>query len=112
GDTVEDSELVALGVAVPATRAGAIEVPGDVDFYQVVAPENGVLTVRQTAAGDGPLDSFLTAFDESGNRLAENDDAGAGTADGVVRFPVKQGDIYFLRAGTAAARGVRPDRHP
>jgi hypothetical protein len=99
--------------------AGLIFYPGDVQFYQFVAPVSGAMTIQQDAVGSG-LDSFLTIYDASQHVITFNDDSDPGKSgtntgnyqNSLVQFSVVAGQTYFVEAaaypnldGSGAAGG-------
>ncbi|MBM3852705.1 MAG: hypothetical protein FJ399_06075, partial [Verrucomicrobia bacterium] len=61
----------ATAVNLPSSTNGAINAPGDVDFFRVQVTDAGVLTVYTT----GSTDTYGRLLDSSGTELASNDDA-------------------------------------
>ncbi|HXG12711.1 MAG TPA: proprotein convertase P-domain-containing protein [Gemmataceae bacterium] len=94
------AQPITLSPSDSVSRAGAIEVPGDVDFFRFVAPLTGTLTVGLGAAAGSGLDPYLAAYDrpEASAPLAEDDDSGPGL-DSLLQLSVVAGRTYYLRAG-------------
>ena len=104
-----DSIGATLATAVPLTlsRAGALTAPGtilfpgDVEFYQFVAPISGAMTIQQDAVGFG-LDSFLTIFDASQRLVTFDDDSDQSVTgyykNSLVQFAVTAGQTYYALA--------------
>jgi hypothetical protein len=76
----------------------------DVDFYQIVAPDTGRLTIDIDARSTnlaGNLDSFVAVFDENLAEVASNDDEQSGVLlDSLLTFNVVQGETYFVAITT------------
>jgi hypothetical protein len=79
-------------------QAASIDAIGDQDVFRVVAPADGVLTIRQRAAPGSGLDSLLSVFDGDRALLAGDNDS-EGTRDSLVRFDAIGGQAYYIRAG-------------
>ena len=97
GSTFQDAKGLSLG-SQATTVDGAVDVPGQVDMFQIVAPTTGQLTVLEDAATGSGLDSFLVVYDDSGQQIAVNDDSG-GTLNSLIDVQVRGGDTYFIQAG-------------
>jgi hypothetical protein len=89
------------------TTPGSIDAPGQADFYKFTAPTTGGVTIVQRETGPDAsklnfLDSFLTVYDQAGNVVDFNDDAGVGVTadpkDSRVRFNAVAGRTYYVRA--------------
>jgi hypothetical protein len=84
--------------------------PGDVDLFQVIAPDDGTLTVEvsQRTEGDaGPLaDSLIRAFDAAGAELGRRGDDGQ--AVNTFLLPVTAGQVVYVGVSDAA----NPDYDP
>ena len=105
---------------------GNITFPGNVDMFKIVAPATGNMTIREIAAGNSRLDSFLRFYDASGDSipLASNDDDNAsddaygGSLDSRIDYTVTAGTTYYIAASgintgavhAAHRHGCRPRR--
>ena len=105
GNTFEDSSPIELDGTGAGSQSGAIETAGDVDMFRFVAPMTGRLTVMQVAdtASSSSLDSLLTAYDDTGTQLAQNDDSGPDTLDSLVEFAVEAGRTYYVQAAASGS---------
>jgi hypothetical protein len=77
----------------------------DVDFFQVVAPDSGQLTVDIDAQSIGlpdAVDSYVAVYDESLNLVGSNDDenTNANLLDSFLTVDVTQGAKYFIAVTT------------
>jgi hypothetical protein len=97
GNTFATAHPVVLDALGAGAQSGTIEVSGEVDFFRVVAPRTGRLSVQQVAASGSSLDSVLTAFDGQQQQIAFDDDTG-GTPNSRVVFDVIAGQTYFIEA--------------
>ena len=82
----------------------------DIDLYSFTPGLTGTLTIRAGVPGEETTDPVLRVFDEAGNELAFNDDAGPNTRDGAVNVSVNGGVRYFIgvNGSSAAARAYNP----
>ena len=86
------------------TEQGLISPAGDTDFFKFKGSGDDEITVAVTAASLGSaLDSTLALFNETGEKLADNNDY-AGTTDSYLTFTLPVDGMYYLR--------VRGARHP
>jgi hypothetical protein len=101
GDRIYRTLGVDGGVAVGAA---------DVDLYRFAPTLTGTLTVRATVPGEAATDPVLRVFDSSGNELAFNDDAAAGSRDSALSLSVNGGQTYYIgvNGSSAAARAYNP----
>jgi hypothetical protein len=107
GDAFTDTRAIVSDGRRLVDQAGTIEVAGDADLFEFVAPATGRLPIRllSSAPGSG-LDPILVAFDEARAEIARDDDITPGVdLNSRVQLDVTEGRRYFLRAsgyGTTA----------
>jgi hypothetical protein len=79
-------------------RLSRIDIPGDLDTYGAML-EGGVrYTIEVRGTGDNPLaDPFVAVLDQSGNRVASDDDSGPGL-DARVTFTAASTDQFYIQA--------------
>jgi len=79
-------------------RTSRIDISGDLDTYGIML-EGGVrYTIEVRGAGDNPLaDPFVSVLDQSGNRVASDDDSGPGL-DARVTFTAAATDQFYVQA--------------
>jgi subtilisin family serine protease len=107
--------IVAAGVIgsdpPPINSTQRVQVgPGDVDMFQVIAPDTGTLVVATEAAsiyGSQACDTFLRVFDQNGNELAFNDDNGSST-DSYLVVSVVAGETVYVAVSDALNSGYDP----
>jgi hypothetical protein len=99
GDTFDTAHPIALDASGQASLTGVINTSGDIDVFSFMAPADGGLTVRQSAAPGSRLDSTLTVYDDQRRPIGSNDDAASGTLDSLVRVNVVAGRTYDVVAG-------------
>ena len=90
----DDTRERATAVGPDSTTAGALEQPGDVDYFRVDVTQAGRLTVETT----GETDTFGVFQSAQGQSLAEDDDAGTETNFRIVR-EVTPGTYYVEVTG-------------
>ena len=79
-------------------RINRIEIPGDVDSYHVELEAGVRYTIDVRGHGETPLgDAFVAVLDSNGERVASDDDGGAGL-DARLRFTPEQSGSYILQA--------------
>jgi hypothetical protein len=100
GDNFTTARPIPLAADGSGSQAGAIAMPGETDFFQLLAPLTGRLLVEQAAAAPGNLDSFLKVYDSTQTVIAQDDNSGGGL-DSLVSFLVVAGQTYYLQAGAA-----------
>ncbi|NBC31865.1 MAG: S8 family serine peptidase [Alphaproteobacteria bacterium] len=83
-----DTDEAALLQGLIGSDNGAPVGPGDVDLFEIVAPDNGFLLIdTDTPFSDNFVDSFLRVFDAAGNQLAaSNNDLAVNSAGQPVEF--------------------------
>lgn len=115
----EREENDRLGIAnameIPSIVNGAIDKPGDLDFYRIKGDGNQPITFEIFARRLGsPLDSNLTIFDDDGKQIGWNDDfenpsAGLTThhADARITMSLPSNGVCFIRVGDTQNQGGR-----
>ena len=91
GDDHANDPSSATRVALNSSVGGAIEQPGDIDWFRLETSGPRHLKVRTT----GSLDTVGTLFDSSNRPLAEDDDSGGG-ANFALEAEVSAG-VYYVR---------------
>jgi len=86
-DNHGDTTLEATTINLNSTTSGNIGEPGDKDYFKIVVPSAGALTI--TTIGDTNIEGAL--YDSSGNSVSYNDDDGVNS-----NFKI----LKLLRAGT------------
>jgi hypothetical protein len=85
-----DSPSTGQQITLPATVAGALQRPGDVDFYRFEARAGEQVGVQVVATGTGPkFDPLLKLTDATGRVLAES-------AGGVLGYTCDKAGTYAL----------------
>ncbi len=100
GDTDETLDAAA------DDRLSRIDIPGDLDSYRVELEAGVAYTIEASGAGEYPLaDPFVAVIDGEGERLASDDDSGAGT-DARVRFTPEEAGSYLVQvSGLSGSTG-------
>ncbi|HVK80088.1 MAG TPA: pre-peptidase C-terminal domain-containing protein, partial [Verrucomicrobiae bacterium] len=94
GNVNTDEYLVADG----DDRINRIEIPGDADAYHVQLEAGVRYTIDVRGHGDSPLgDAFVAVLNEGGERVASDDDGGAGL-DARLRFTPQESGSFVLQA--------------
>lgn len=97
-----------LDATEPAIDVG----PTDVDIFQVIAPDTGVMIVDINARdvfGPAAVDTFVRVFDANLNQIAFNDDGLPGQfLDSYLEQPVTAGETYFVAVTTFDNREFNP----
>jgi hypothetical protein len=89
-----NSAAAATVVAPPSTIPGAIEVRGDVDFFQFIATAGSTYTIETVL---GTLqDSTLRLYATNGTVLAQDDDSGPGLGSRIVFTAPVSGATHFI----------------
>ena len=100
GNSFGDAQPLALSATGPATQAGRIDYPGDVDVFQFTAPVTGQVAVIHQAGGDLGLDGVVTVFDAQKNPIVSDDPSlsylGLANPSG---FRVEAGQTYYVKVG-------------
>ena len=95
-DTTDAATQLSVVANSTLAQPGEIEVPGDVDVFEIVAPATGRMTLQLNAAGS-LLDPTLVVYDEGGAEIAEDDDSGA-DLNALIVLDVTAGQRLFLEA--------------
>ena len=77
----------------------------DVDLYRFAPAAGGTYVIRAAVPGEETTDPVLRVFDEAGNELAFNDDAGPNTRDAAVSFQAAAGRVYYVGVNGSSANG-------
>jgi subtilisin family serine protease len=82
---------------------------GDVDFFQVIAPDDGVLTIDIDTEdyGDDRVDSYVRVFNANLQQLGANDDDGEST-DSLLEISVSKGQVLYVSVTDFANRNFDP----
>jgi Bacterial pre-peptidase C-terminal domain len=95
----------AQSLTLPATVAGAIQAPQDVDVFKFEGKGGQRITCEVLANRLGsPLDATLTLYDTAGAVLAHADDT-PGSRDPILTFTLPKTGTYFLGLIDADDRG-------
>ncbi len=101
-----------LGSDPPPTGSDVrVTVPnGDVDMFQVVAPDTGTLTATVNVGqyGFDGADSYIEVFDSNLNLITENGQASNFPTNSQVQFSVTEGDTYYVAVTAAANANFSP----
>jgi hypothetical protein len=98
GDDFDQAAPLVLSADGSGSQAGSIEMPGDVDIFQFVAPITGRFTATPNAAEGSALSPSLTVFDGNRNPLAVNDAGGLNGPSNKTTFAVISSQTYYLQA--------------
>jgi len=91
------STPIALGTKTTAT--GALNNSNPADAYSFIGKTNQVISIAQSAANGGSLDSLLLLLDQGGNIISTNDDANPYTRDALIaNFTLRADGIYTIVA--------------
>jgi subtilisin family serine protease len=91
GDTSTTARL-----SVGQTIVGALEEPGDSDWFAVNVNAGQVYDFSLSSGGDDPIsDPYLTLLDGSGNLLDFNDDSGGGLNSAITYQATSNGRVYI-----------------
>lgn len=97
GNYFDVAHPIVLAKNGSATVSGNIETQGDSDYFSLVSPVSGMITVRQQAFSGSSLDSQLTAYNFAHNQITFNDDSD-GSFNSRVQFVVTAGETYYLNS--------------
>lgn len=79
-------------------RLSRIDMNGDLDNYRVELEAGRTYVINVAGQGEDPLaDPFLAVLNESGERVASDDDSGPGL-DARLRFTPERSGVYYLQA--------------
>ena len=90
----DDTPSSAVVIAVNSSATGEISPEDDVDYWRIVVPSRGQLVVETS----GDTDTVGVLEDDSGNRIALNDDGDTGT-NFKIAAPVDAGTYYIRVSG-------------
>jgi Bacterial pre-peptidase C-terminal domain len=100
-----DGFRTAQPVTLPATVAGAVQAPQDVDVFRFDGKAGQAITCEVLANRLGsPLDASLTLYDATGVALATADDS-ADSRDPVLKYTLPKDGAYYLSLIDADDRG-------
>jgi hypothetical protein len=92
-------------LTLPATVAGAVQAPQDVDVFRFDGKAGQRVVAEVLAARLGsPLDATLTLYDAAGRTLAAADDSN-GSADPILKYTLPRDGVYFLALIDAQDQG-------
>jgi hypothetical protein len=103
-----------LGSDPPPTGSTTrVSVPnGDVDMFEVVAPDTGTLTAQTITSSfdftDPGADSYIEVFDSSLNVIAQAGVVSDYPSNAQVQFNVTMGDTYYVAVTVAVNAGFNP----
>ncbi len=99
GSTFATAHKVTVSAAQPVGLAGTISVAGNDDMFRIVPRASGTLTVEADAAAGSGLDPVLSAFGNTRQRIAYNDDIAPGSnLNSQITFNVVAGQTYYVMA--------------
>lgn len=78
-------------------RTSRIDIAGDLDNYRVLLEEGVTYVIEVTASRGGLSNPFVALLDSGGERVAFNDDGGAGR-NARLRFRARETGEYFIQA--------------
>jgi subtilisin family serine protease len=78
----------------------------DVDLYRFAPAVSGTFAIRAIVPGEQTTDPVLRIFDEQGNELTANDDAGPNTLDASVSFRADAGKVYYIGVNGSSASAL------
>ena len=96
GNDDDSATPLSVDPVVGVTTFSSIDFEDDVDVFEIVAPETGLLRI-DLFGSDFFFDSALTVRDEFGFTVAENDDFNSGL-NSTVLVEVNAGDTLFIEA--------------
>jgi hypothetical protein len=96
GDSFSEAATITIDENGVAGQTGEIGWAEDQDMFVFTAVATGKVEMDMTTP-DSTLDSYLYVYDENFNRIARDDDSGAGT-DAHVVFEVEAGCQYYIQA--------------
>jgi hypothetical protein len=103
GDSLDEAVPITLSAQGTASQSGQIAIAGEGDYFQVVAPSTGFMTIEEDAAPGSATQVAPSVYNGSGTPLsAVTTTSLAGGTSIRARFPVSEGHVYDLRA---AAQG-------
>jgi len=100
----ETAKATPVTQAVPVALNGIIQEKGDVDYFKITAQKGVAYEVHVYARTlRSPLDPVLEIFNEKGQRLGLNDDAGG--PDSYLRWSAPADGDYFIQIHDQLMRG-------
>ena len=107
-DTREFAHPIAIERDAAFTIDGVIEHGYDLDFFRLVSPLTGTLTITITPRGEGNLDTELLIQNSDGESLGTNDNVSETDRSSRLQLDVREGVTYYVIA--AASLKATPDR--
>lgn len=97
-DSVPDNRSTTYSVSIGGAQTGIVNTSGDKDWYRIDLQAEQSYVFELRADGASPLpDAYLELRDSGGNRIAIDDDSGAGH-DSLLRFTPIESGVYYLNA--------------
>ena len=85
-------------LALQGTGSGSIGLPRDMDWFRIEVQAGHKYTLTVDAAAGSNLDAYLRLYDANGQRIASDDDSGAGQ-NARLSFTANQTTELYLSAG-------------
>ncbi len=99
GNTIADAQEVALAAGETTTISSSIVYSGDTDYFEVVAPVSGGLTIDMT--GQGTVDPFLIVYNQDNRIVGWNYNVSRTSNDASVNIAVEAGQTYYIRSAAS-----------
>jgi hypothetical protein len=108
-DSIQSNTPEEVAVGEPLRRDigrdGTIDVGADdIDIYHFVSPFTGTLQIRTDTSDEDSADTFLRAFDTSGNEIASNNNISPNSTASLVSISVTTGTTYYFGVNGASAQ--------
>ncbi len=95
GSSFASAGALALSRGGSKSLRGAMNLVGDIDFFQIIATRDGVMGISTLGLGKGPRTFALEAFDVNLQSLITDADTNDGLNE--VRFEVTAGQVYYIK---------------